>query len=120
MKKILFSAATLLLLVGASSPSMNATDSTVATQTQSSSSKTSYNPFEWLSYRYVTASDLYGCSSWDLRIMRNAIYAMHGRKFKSSDLREYFSQFTWYHPRYNEVRLSKIEQYNVNFIASYE
>lgn len=52
--------------------------------------------------------------------MRNAIYAMHGRKFKSRDLREYFSQFTWYHPRYNEVRLSKIEQYNVNFIASYE
>lgn len=120
MKKILITAATLLLLIGTSSLGVNASDSTVATQAESSSSKTSYNPFEWLSYRYVTESDLYGCTSWDLRIMRNAIYAMHGRKFKSRDLREYFSQFTWYHPRYNEVRLSKIEQYNVNFIAAYE
>lgn len=34
----------------------------------------------------------------ELRIMKNAIYAVHGYSFKSYDLKELFSSFSWYKP----------------------
>lgn len=34
----------------------------------------------------------------ELRLLRNTIYAQHGYAFNSSDLNEYFSQFSWYMP----------------------
>ncbi len=40
--------------------------------------------------RLVTDADLAGKSPWELRIMRNEIYARHGRGFNSTDLQEYF------------------------------
>lgn len=78
--------------------------------------------YNWLSERKVTASDLAGLSKGELRILRNAIYARHGYKFKNAQLREYFSSFSWYEPLYDDVNssLSKTEQYNVDFIQSYE
>lgn len=76
--------------------------------------------FDWLSERYCTFDDIAGLSSWDLCILRNSMYARHGRKFKRADLRDFFGQYSWYHPRYSEVTLSALEQANVNFIKSYE
>lgn len=76
--------------------------------------------FAWLSQRRVTLNDIRGLSSQDLRILRNAIYARHGRKFKTADMRAYFSQFSWYRPLYDEVQLTNLEQANVAFIKSYE
>ena len=91
-------------------------------RSRSSRSQNSYCQFSWLSNRYVDSSDLYGMSGSDLRILRNAIYAMHGYKFKSADLRNYFKQFSWYTPRYADVssQLNKYEKYNIQFILSYE
>jgi aspartyl protease family protein len=40
----------------------------------------------------------------DLRIKRNEVYARRGRKFESKDLQEYFKQFDWYEPRYDNVQ----------------
>lgn len=82
----------------------------------------SSNPYAWLSQRYVTASDLSGLSKSELRILRNAIYARHGYKFKSADLLQYFSQYSWYVPAYSNVEgsLSKIERSNVATILSWE
>jgi len=34
----------------------------------------------------------------NLRLLRNEIYAHHGREFESADLREHFSNLSWYHP----------------------
>ena len=53
-----------------------------------------------------------------LRIMRNEIYARHGYKFSSADLTSYFSKMSWYEPvsDNNKVKLSDIEQVNVNLI----
>lgn len=76
--------------------------------------------FSWLSKRRVTEADLAGLSSWEKSIYRNAIYAMHGRKFVKAEYRQYFSQFSWYVPRYDEVQLSKLEQQNVAFIKARE
>lgn len=79
------------------------------------------NPFTWMSERKITHSDISGLSASDLRILRNAIYAMHGHKFKSKDLQRYFASFTWYTPMGDaSYELSKLEQQNVAFIKSYE
>lgn len=75
----------------------------------------------YLSYRKLEYSDIMHLSSDELRILRNSIYAMHGRRFQSDELREYFSRCTWYYPRYDEISdLNEIEQYNIKFIQQYE
>ena len=66
---------------------------------------------------------LSGLSKSQLRILRNTIYARHGRKFKSKDLNDYFSKFSWYSPRFDEISvndLSEIEKYNLSLIQKYE
>ena len=57
-----------------------------------------------------------------LRIMRNEIYARHGYNFASADLKNYFSKQKWYKPVKNnsEVKLSEVEQYNVDIIKMME
>lgn len=78
--------------------------------------------YDWLSERAVTAADLAGKTSGDLRLMRNAIFARHGYIFKSADLTDYFSNFSWYTPRHKDVTpyLSKVEQQNIAFINKFE
>ena len=78
--------------------------------------------YSWLSTTYVTGADLAGRSSSELRIMRNYIYARHGYKFKSPDLQQYFSNYSWYTPMYSNVdgMLSQVEKSNVMTIKSYE
>lgn len=76
--------------------------------------------FSWLSQRRVTEADLAGLSKWELSIYRNAIYAMHGRKFVRAEYRNYFSQFSWYQPLYDEVSLTSLESQNVAFIKAHE
>lgn len=63
------------------------------------------------------------CTCEELRILRNAIYARHGRKFKSRDLQEYFESKDWYKPRNTEVTdamLSPIEKHNIKEIQKAE
>ncbi len=74
-------------------------------------------------YQYLTDDDVCNLSGPELRILRNTIYARHGRRFKSADLREYFSGFSWYNPRVNEVNpkeLSDVEKHNIQLIQRYE
>ncbi|WNJ20494.1 YARHG domain-containing protein [Pontibacter sp. G13] len=58
----------------------------------------------------------------DLDIMRNEIFASYGYRFKSARWQQYFSQFSWYQPRYDDVndRLSDLEKRNVQFILKYK
>ncbi len=58
----------------------------------------------------------------DLRILRNEIFARKGFIFKSKDLKEHFSQFPWYKPKYTDVTdsLSMIEKANIQIILSVE
>lgn len=74
-------------------------------------------------YQRLQDSDISGLSKQQLRILRNTIYARHGRKFKSDDLRNYFSSFDWYRPLYDEISpdaLSEIEKHNIVLIRKYE
>lgn len=72
------------------------------------------------STRYLDPSELYGMSAWDLKIMRNEIYARHGYIFQTTDMRNYFNSQPWYTPISRNVRLSKVEEYNVQLIKSFE
>ena len=78
--------------------------------------------FAWLSRRKVTYDDIASLTKADRRILRNAIYARHGYRFKSKDLTDYFRQFPWYEPLNADItnQLSKIENENVAFIKKYE
>lgn len=73
------------------------------------------------SYAYLTYYDIAGLTKSQLRVARNEIYARHGFIFKSQDLKAYFYSQDWYvpDPTYNGS-LSSIEEYNVNFIKSFE
>lgn len=71
----------------------------------------------------LDASDISHLSKADMRILRNAVYARHGYKFKSADLQDYFSRYSWYSPRKTvipETELSATEQANIMLIKSYE
>jgi hypothetical protein len=75
--------------------------------------------------RLVTEDDLRGKSVWELDVMRNEIYARHGRRFVRPDLQRHFEQQPWYRGQYapeafpNSL-LSDIQQRNVAFIQQYQ
>ena len=78
--------------------------------------------FDWVTQRYVNPDNLSWRSKEGLRILRNWIFARHGYKFNSKDLTQYFSQYPWYTPRFDNVnsQLSEIELYNIDLIKKYE
>lgn len=53
-----------------------------------------------ISSRYIDVSELYNYDLGQLRLIRNEIFALHGRIFNSQDLADYFSQKSWYVPTY--------------------
>ena len=59
---------------------------------------------------------------WELRIMRNEIYARHGYIFKLPELRDYFMKQSWYVPVSEDVTnsLTSIEKENIELIKRYE
>jgi hypothetical protein len=74
------------------------------------------------SQRMLGLSDVRGLNSWDLKVMRNEIFARHGYIFKSEEMVNYFSSQRWYQPIYDDVTpfLSEIEKKNIDFIKSIE
>ena len=93
---------------------------------KSSSAKPASNTqYSWLSERKLTNSDVSGLSTEEMRILRNAIYAKYGYKFKSPDLQEHFGQFSWYkgvEPNEGKVykRMTSIEKSNIEFLKNKE
>jgi serine/threonine protein kinase, bacterial len=84
------------------------------------------NNYSWLANQYVTDQDLQGKSAWELDVMRNSIYAKHGRMFKSQELQDFFNRQNWYKPRYSPEEfdsynfLSAIEKNNAAYILNYQ
>lgn len=74
------------------------------------------------SLRLLTENDLYGKSDWDLRVMRNEIFARHGYIFNKPELRSYFLAQPWYKPINYDVSmfLNRIEKANIEFLKRHE
>jgi len=92
------------------------------TSNNSNNGSSGYSPgiFPQASDRYLSNSDVYALSQWDLKIMRNEIFARHGYIFQTDEMRDYFSNKSWYNPRFYDVNnmLSKIEKENVALIKN--
>ena len=76
--------------------------------------------------RYLSESELAGLSDWELRVARNELYARHGRKFKDTELQNYFNGCSWYNGTINpddfndETMFNKYEMANRDLIRGYE
>jgi len=74
------------------------------------------------SERYLNSDDVNNLTGWELKIMRNEIFARHGYIFKTEEMRNYFMYEKWYVPRYENVdgMLSDVEKKNIELIKRYE
>lgn len=70
----------------------------------------------------LAESDLKGKDAKTLTLMRNEIFAFHGRKFQDAALRQYFSNKSYYRPRadFKESDLSQVQRQNAQFIFNYQ
>jgi hypothetical protein len=70
----------------------------------------------------LTEAMLAHVSIGDLRLLRNEVYARHGRPFQTPWLAERFRIYPWYEPRvdYSDAELSPIEKANIALITRRE
>ena len=70
----------------------------------------------------LTERSLEHVSIADLRLLRNEVYARHGREFKNDWVRRRMEQEPWYHPRpdFVESELSDVERANIALITRRE
>ncbi len=79
--------------------------------------------YDYLSTRYINYDDISGYDRGQIRVLKNSIYARHGRIFKDAALREYFEQQSWYRGTRNEIpagEFNKYENANIAFLLKYE
>jgi TPR repeat protein len=74
------------------------------------------------STRTLDLTDLEGLSPWELRVMRNEIFARKGFIFNKGKLATYFRSQPWYTPSSNDVaeQLSETERANILLIKFQE
>ncbi|HEX4682925.1 MAG TPA: YARHG domain-containing protein [Gemmatimonadaceae bacterium] len=70
----------------------------------------------------LSDSLLRGVSLYDLRLLRNEVFARHGRRFETPWLRDYFKASPWYTPRaeFTIAELSETEKDNIKVIRVVE
>jgi hypothetical protein len=77
---------------------------------------------EFFENKALSEAMLRGLSLHELRLLRNEVYARHGRSFKATWLQQYFDTQPWY--QYNEnfkdEELSGFDKQNVELIVGYE
>jgi hypothetical protein len=78
-----------------------------------------------VSERLLTDADLRGKSSWELDVLRNQIYARHGRRFENRALQSYFESQPWYRGKYSPDRfrddwLNPVERTNASLIREFQ
>ena len=72
--------------------------------------------------RSISEQMLQGLSLHELRLIRNEIYARHGRMFRADWLQQYFYFQPWYNPdeNFKDEELSGNDKLNVETIVKYE
>lgn len=72
--------------------------------------------------RAITETMLRGLSLYELRLLRNEIYARHGRLFRALWLQQYFYGQPWYQPddNFKDENVSGIDKQNVETIVKFE
>jgi hypothetical protein len=77
---------------------------------------------EYFENRTISEQMLRGLSLHELRLLRNEIYARHGRQFRAEWLQQYFFSQPWYTPdeNFKDEELSGNDKTNVETIVAYE
>ena len=73
--------------------------------------------------KLISEAMLRGVSLHELRLLRNEIYARHGRIFKRTDwLQQYFGSQPWYDPKedFKDEEISGNDKTNIETIVAYE
>jgi hypothetical protein len=72
--------------------------------------------------KLISPQMLHGLSLNELRLLRNEIYARHGRQFQAPWLSQYFFSQPWYQPEENfkDEDVSGADKQNVETIVAYE
>jgi hypothetical protein len=72
--------------------------------------------------KLIGASMLRGLSLNELRLLRNEVYARHGRQFQAQWLSQYFYSQPWYQPddNFKDEQLTGADKTNVETIVAYE
>jgi len=72
--------------------------------------------------KVITEAMLRGVSLHELRLLRNEIYARHGRIFRTDWLQQYFGSQPWYDPKedFKDEEISGTDKTNIETIVKYE
>jgi len=72
--------------------------------------------------KLIAESMLHGLSLHELRLLRNEIYARHGRIFKTMWIQQYFGFQPWYDPKedFKDEEISGSDKTNIETIVAYE
>ncbi len=72
--------------------------------------------------KLISAQMLRGVSLHELRLLRNEIYARHGRIFRTDWLQQYFGSQPWYDPKedFKDEEISGSDKTNIETIVNYE
>lgn len=72
--------------------------------------------------KLIAPQMLHGLSLNELRLLRNEVYARHGRQFRAEWLQQYFWGQPWYQPdgSFSDEQLSGPDKQNVETIVAYE
>ena len=87
----------------------------------------SYDPssrYDWLSYRLATYDDIRGMSRYEIKVMKNSIYARHHYAFQTTAMINHFSRKSWYDGYLSmsdaAASFNSTESKNVQFLKRYE
>ncbi|HXM35092.1 MAG TPA: YARHG domain-containing protein [Pyrinomonadaceae bacterium] len=77
---------------------------------------------EFFENKALSEAMLRGLSLHELRLLRNEIYARHGRLFKAAWLQQYFEGQPWYQydENFKDEELSGADKQNVELVVNYE
>src|SRR6185295_8020093 len=72
--------------------------------------------------KLISYAMLHGLSLHELRLLRNEIYARHGRIFKTMWIQQYFGSQSWYDPKedFKDEEISGSDKTNIETIVAYE
>ena len=72
--------------------------------------------------KLISEAMLHGLSLHELRLLRNEVYARHGRIFKTMWIQQYFGGQSWYDPKddFKDEDISGSDKTNIETIVAYE
>jgi len=98
------------------------TNSSASTDSPKSNATFQSNEAKILTGSLLSPADIAGFSQLDLKLLRNTVYARHGRPFQAVELRQYFEGRPWYsrNNNYSDADLTSDDKANITLIHKAE